>query len=64
LWEEIEEMIMLCEQRERADSDTSGVILGQRIIEKALLYDGKSGQKHSRRAYGKTEKYGEGFTML
>lgn len=55
---------MLCEQRERVDSDTSGVILGQRIIEKALLYDGKSGQKHSRRAYGKTEKYGEGFIML
>lgn len=55
---------MLCEQRERDDSDTNGVIMGQRIIEKALLYDGKSEQKHSRSAYGRTEKYGEGFIML
>ena len=55
---------MLCEQGERADSDTSGVIMGQRIIEKALLYDGKSGHTHSRSAYGSTENYGEGLIML
>lgn len=36
----------------------------QRIIEKALLYDGKSGHKQSRRAYGRNEKYGEGLVML
>lgn len=55
---------MLCEQKKRVDSDKSGVIMGQRIIEKALLYDGKSGQKHGRSAYGRTETYGEGFIML
>jgi hypothetical protein len=38
--------------------------MGQRIIQKALLYDGKSGQKHSRSAYRRTKKYGEGFIML
>jgi len=38
--------------------------MGQRIIEKALLYDGKSGRKQSRTVYGRTEKYAEGFIML
>jgi len=40
------------------------MIMGERITEKALLYDGKSGQKQSRTVYGRTEKYGEGFIML
>jgi hypothetical protein len=47
LWEETEERITLCEQRERDDSDTSRVIMGHRIIEKALLYDGKRVDKNA-----------------
>lgn len=38
--------------------------MAQRIIEKALLYDGKSGHKHNTCAYGRTQKYREGFIML
>jgi hypothetical protein len=36
----------------------------QRIIEKVLLYDGNRRHKHSRSAYGRNEKHGEGFVML